>query len=98
MKTIKDTVHLTLNYEKGELLDGKWLPYVHATRKLRKLEKQGTMAYRELTNRFYNSFKASKYNTAVIAGFNCIDVNEPMRTSAASLVVAFEEGSDGQEA
>lgn len=94
MKTVKDVARVELKYTKGELLEGKWLPYVTVSKKLRALEHAQDMAYRDLTNRLYNSYKGSKYNMAVISGFNCLDAKNPMKTTPASLELTLVETDD----
>lgn len=92
MKKIKDSVSVTLAYDKSELLDGEWLPYVKVSSKLRVLEQSQTLAYRTLTNRLYNSYKGNRYKTKLVCGFNCISVRETMTREDSSLVLKFCEG------
>lgn len=91
MKKIKDTVSVTLAYEKKELLDGEWLPYVRVSQKLRTLEKEQSLAYRALTTRLYNSYVGNRYNAKELYGFNCISVKDTMTREDSSLVIKFCE-------
>lgn len=91
MKTIKDSVAVTLIYSKNEVLDGEWLPYVRVSQKLRVLEQSGNMAYRTLTNRLYNSKQGKRFNVKEVYGFSCINVREPMTRADSALVLSFRE-------
>lgn len=92
MKTIQsiETVEIVVYPE--ELLNDKWITFHLLSKKLGEIEEQNKMTYKQLRNRFYNSRACNKYNLETIAGMRCIDIDEPMKTNTASLVLKFKRG------
>lgn len=91
MRVVKDTVDVTIQYVKEDLLNGKYMSKLLLSKKLAQKETEDNTAYKSLRNRLYNTWASKKYNTKVIAGFECIDVKDPMRTDSVSLRLNFKE-------
>jgi hypothetical protein len=89
MRTITNTESIKLTVDKGNLLEGKYLPLTVLSNKLREIEKGSNLGYKQLRNRMYNSKNCNKYNMKEIAGITCIDVTNPMQGKA-SLDLTFE--------
>lgn len=90
MRTIASTEKITLKVTDSELINGKWLNYELLSRKLGEKEKEKGMGYKCLRNKLYNSINCNKYNMQVVAGLQCIDVDNPMRDNVtASLELEF---------
>lgn len=90
MKTVQSIEVVTIQVDKAELLEGKWLNFQLLSKKLGDIEQKRGMEYKSLRNRFYNSRACKKYNMKDIAGLPCINVEEPMNGKA-SLVLVFEK-------
>lgn len=91
MKTVQSVESVTVTVTKDELLNDKWLSFQLFSKKLREIEKQNSMCYKYLRNRFYNSRACGKYNMETIAGVLYIDTENPMKTLTSSLVVKFKK-------
>ncbi len=89
MKTIQSVDTVTIKVKYDELIAGKWLNYQLLSKKIGEVEKEKNLGYKSLRNKLYNSTACGKYNTAEIAGLKCIDIDNPMKSSA-SLVLKFE--------
>lgn len=89
MRTIQNVDKITVKVSDGELIEGKWLNYKLLSKKLGEIEKEKNLGYKSLRNNLYNSTACGKYNIKEMAGLKCIDVDDPMK-STASLVLAFE--------
>lgn len=89
MRTIKNTDTVTIKVKKEELFEGKWLNFNLLSKKLADIEKNKEMSYKQLRNKFYNSKAGDKYNVKEIAGFTCINIDNPMKHTA-SLALFFE--------
>jgi hypothetical protein len=90
MKTIASTVNLKLKVSSDELINKKWLCYTLLSKKVaEEEEKQGT-GYKSFRTRLYNSCMCKKYNIETVAGIKCINVDKPMKSEPASLVIEFE--------
>lgn len=89
MKTVMSITNVTVKVSKNDLIEGKWLNLPLLSKKLGEIEKSENMVYKDLRNRFYNSNSGKKYNTKEIAGFKCIDTENPM-CGTASLTLSFE--------
>ena len=81
MKTVQSSEVVVLEVTDNELIEGKWLNYKLLSRKLGEQEKERGMGYKSLRNKLYNSINCNKYNMQIIAGLQCIDVDEPMQDS-----------------
>ena len=89
MKTIQSVDTVTIKVTDSELIAGKWLNYQLLSKKIGEVEKEKNLGYKSLRNKLYNSTACGKYNTAEMAGLKCIDIDNPMKSSA-SLVLKFE--------
>ena len=89
MKTITNTDTVTIKVMDNELIADKWLNYQLLSKKIGEVEKEKNLGYKSLRNKLYNSTACGKYNTAEMAGLKCIDIDNPMKSSA-SLVLKFE--------
>ena len=89
MKTIQNADNITIKVSKDELIEGKWLHAQLLSKKLHEIEEDKNTSYKQLRIKMYNSLACEKYNVKEIAGLKCIDVDNPMKTSA-SLVLNFE--------
>ena len=89
MRTIQDTETVKVTVSKNEVLNDRWISAILLSKKLGEIEKQKEMVYKHLRNRFYNSKAHNKYNTENIAGIDCIDIKNTMK-SKASLELSFE--------
>ena len=89
MKTIQSVDTVTIKVTDNELIAQKWLNYQLLSKKIGEVEKEKNLGYKSLRNKLYNSTACGKYNTAEMAGLKCIDIDNPMKSSA-SLVLKFE--------
>lgn len=89
MKTIQSVDTITIKVTGNELIADKWLNYQLLSKKIGEVEKEKNLGYKSLRNKLYNSTACGKYNTAEMAGLKCIDIDNPMKSSA-SLVLKFE--------
>lgn len=89
MKTIQSVDTVTIKVTDSELITDKWLNYQLLSKKIGEVEKEKNLGYKSLRNKLYNSTACGKYNTAEMAGLKCIDIDNPMKSSA-SLVLKFE--------
>jgi hypothetical protein len=89
MKTIQSVDTVTIKVMGNELIADKWLNYQLLSKKIGEVEKEKNLGYKSLRNKLYNSTACGKYNTAEMAGLKCIDIDNPMKSSA-SLVLKFE--------
>lgn len=89
MKTIQSVDTVTIKVTDNELIADKWLNYQLLSKKIGEVEKEKNLGYKSLRNKLYNSTACGKYNTAEMAGLKCIDIDNPMKSSA-SLVLKFE--------
>lgn len=89
MKTIQSVDTVTIKVTGNELIADKWLNYQLLSKKIGEVEKEKNLGYKSLRNKLYNSTACGKYNTAEMAGLKCIDIDNPMKSSA-SLVLKFE--------
>ena len=89
MKTIQSVDTVTIKVTDNELIAKKWLNYQLLSKKIGEVEKEKNLGYKSLRNKLYNSTACGKYNTAEMAGLKCIDIDDPMKSSA-SLVLKFE--------
>ena len=89
MKTIQSVDTVTIKVTKNELIADKWLNYQLLSKKIGEVEKEKNLGYKSLRNKLYNSTACGKYNTTEMAGLKCIDIDNPMKSSA-SLVLKFE--------
>lgn len=89
MKTIQSVDTVTIKVMDNELIADKWLNYQLLSKKIGEVEKEKNLGYKSLRNKLYNSTACGKYNTAEMAGLKCIDIDNPMKSSA-SLVLKFE--------
>ena len=89
MKTIQSVDTITIKVTDSELIAGKWLNYQLLSKKIGEVEKEKNLGYKSLRNKLYNSTACGKYNTAEMAGLKCINIDNPMKSSA-SLVISFE--------
>ena len=89
MKTIQSVDTVTIKVTDNELIAKKWLNYQLLSKKIGEVEKEKNLGYKSLRNKLYNSTACGKYNTAEMAGLKCIDIDNPMKSSA-SLVLNFE--------
>lgn len=89
MKTIQSVDTVTIKVTDNELIAEKWLNYQLLSKKIGEVEKEKNLGYKSLRNKLYNSTACGKYNTAEMAGLKCIDIDNPMKSSA-SLVLKFE--------
>lgn len=89
MKTIQSVDTITIKVTDSELIAGKWLNYQLLSKKIGEIEKEKNLGYKSLRNKLYNSTAWGKYNTAEMVGLKCIDIDNPMKSSA-SLVISFE--------
>lgn len=89
MKTIQSVDTVTIKVTDNELIAKKWLNYQLLSKKIGEVEKEKNLGYKSLRNKLYNSTACGKYNTAEMAGLKCIDIDNPMKSSA-SLVLKFE--------
>lgn len=89
MKTIQSVDTITIKVTDSELIAGKWLNYQLLSKKIGEVEQEKNLGYKSLRNKLYNSTACKKYNTAEMAGLKCIDIDNPMKSSA-SLVLSFE--------
>ena len=89
MKTIQSVDTITIKVTDSELIAGKWLNYQLLSKKIGEVEKEKNLGYKSLRNKLYNSTACGKYNTSEMAGLKCIDIDNPMKSSA-SLVLKFE--------
>lgn len=89
MKTVMNTENVKVTVRKTELLEGKYLPFITLSNKIGEIEKNNSLGYKQLRNRMYNSKAGNKYNLKEIAGFKCIDIENPMKGTA-SLCLEFE--------
>lgn len=89
MKTIQSVDTVTIKVTDSELIADKWLNYQLLSKKIGEVEKEKNLGYKSLRNKLYNSTACGKYNTAEMAGLKCIDIDNPMKSSA-SLVLKFE--------
>lgn len=91
MRTITNTEKITLKVTEDELIEGKWLNYSLLSKKLQEIEEKENMKYKSLRSKLYNSINCNKYNLRIVAGLQCIDVDNPMKSSlTASLELYFE--------
>lgn len=90
MKTISNVCEVTVEVDKKELIEGKWLNFKLLSQKLCDMEKSQNMDYKQLRSKLYNSINSGKYNTAEKYGLSCIDVDNPMKATA-SLKVNFKK-------
>ena len=91
MRTIANTEKITIKVKDSELIGGKWLNYSLLSRKLQEIEVKDNLKYKSLRNKLYNSINCNKYNMGLVAGLQCIDIDNPMKSKAtASLELAFE--------
>lgn len=88
MKTITHTEKVTIKVSKEELLEGKWLAYTLLSAKIAEIEKKENLGYKSYRTKLYNSYAGNKYNVEIKAGIKCINVDEPMK-STASLALEF---------
>lgn len=88
MKPVLSTCEVTIKVKDSELIEGKWLNFQLLSKKLLDMEKEKNLAYKQLRNRMYNSMNCNKYNTEEKAGLKCVDVDNPMK-STASLKLSF---------
>lgn len=91
MKVVQNIETVEIIVNKDELLNDKWLSFQLLSKKLGEIEKQNSMCYKYLRNRFYNSRACGKYNMETIAGVLYIDTENPMKTLTSSLVVKFKK-------
>lgn len=89
MKTIQSVDTVTIKVTGNELIADKWLNYQLLSKKIGEVEREKNLGYKSLRNKLYNSTACGKYNTAEMAGLKCIDIDNPMKSSA-SLVLKFE--------
>lgn len=89
MKTIQSTETVTIKVSNNELFEDKWLNYQLLSKKVNDIEKERNIGYKSLRTKLYNSMSGNKYNISEIAGLKCIDIDNPMR-STASLKIVFE--------
>lgn len=89
MRTIKDSETITIKIKDTDLIEGKWLSYSLLSKKLADIEKEKNYGYKSLRNRLYNSIACNKYNLSEKAGSKCIDIDCPMASEKASLVLSF---------
>ena len=89
MRTVTQSDTIKIKVSKSELLEGEWIQYQLLTQKLRDIETEKGLSYKQLCNKFYNSRNCGKYNMKDIVGLPCVNVKEPM-TGKASLVLEFE--------
>lgn len=89
MKTIQSVDTVNIKVTDNELIADKWLNYQLLSKKIGEVEKEKNLGYKSLRNKLYNSTACGKYNTAEMAGLKCIDIDNPMKSSA-SLVLKFE--------
>ena len=92
MKTVQNIENITIKLSKEDLLEGRYVTFTTLSNKLRDLELEQKLGYKQLRNRLYNSRACGKYNTKIIAGMVCFDTTKPMKTAEASLVLKFEIG------
>lgn len=90
MNIVKNKEKLTIQIDKKDLFEGKWLNLQLLSQKIHEIETREKMNYKALRNRMYNSRYCNKYNIKDIAGITCIDVTNPMQNMQASLVLEFE--------
>ena len=89
MRLVSSTNKVTIKVNKDELIGDKWLNFTLLSQKLKTIEEQGNKPYKAYRSRLYNSWNSNKYNTSLIAGIRCIDIDDPMR-AVASLELNFE--------
>lgn len=89
MRLISNVCEVTIEIKKDELIENKWLNFKLLSQKLSDMEKNQNLAYKQLRSKLYNSIKSNKYNTETKYGFECIDVNNPMKATA-SLKLDFK--------
>lgn len=89
MRTIEGTEKVTVTVKTSELFEGKWLSYTVLSKKLLDKEKEGNMNYKTLRSRLYNTEHAGKLHTEEKAGMKFINIENPMKTANASLVLSF---------
>lgn len=91
MRVINDPMEVTVTVRKEEVIDGHFLEVGLLSKKVRAIELENPSVYYGLRSRLYNSMHSRKYNTSVIYGLSCIDMNKPMLNESASLVLSFKE-------
>lgn len=89
MKTVQSVENITITVTKDELLINKWLSFKLLSKKLKEIEQQEKMTYKQLRNKFYNSRACNKYNMETIAGIDYINIENPMK-AVASLALSFK--------
>lgn len=88
MRTIKDAMKVEIALSEADVLSGL-VTVTTVAKKLKEMEKAENLQYKMLRSKFYNSLFAHKYQTKEIAGSKWIDIQEPMLTENASLVISF---------
>lgn len=89
MKTVQNIEKVTLKVTNADLIDGKWIHYQLLSNRIAEIEKQKNLGYKSLRTRLYNSCAGGKYNIETKAGLKCIDIEKPMKSNTASLVLEF---------
>lgn len=89
MKTVMSIENIELPVSSNELIEGKWLNLLLVSKKIAEVEIKNKVVGKSYRSRFHNSAKGGKYNLETKAGMSCINVESPMRTSSASLILSF---------
>ena len=91
MRTIQNVNTVEIKIVPSELMEGKWLNLQLLSKKISDIEKEQNLGYKSLRTKLYNGWTCNKYNTQILAGLKCIDVDNPMKANA-SLVIKFIRG------
>lgn len=92
MKTIKDVLTVEIEVKPEELFQKKWLNAILLSEKLKQKELEEQTAQKAYRVRFYNTLASDRFNTCLIAGIKCIDIDSPMKNPSlpASIVLQFK--------
>lgn len=92
MKTIKDTVTVEIDVKDEEIFQKNWINAVLLSEKLKQKEQEDNVPYKTLRTRFYNTLASERFNTKLIAGIKCVNIDNPMKNPElpASIVLKFK--------
>lgn len=93
MRTVTDTIEISIKVNDDDLLEKKWIPHTVLSKMISDLEKTKQANTVSLKTRFYNSLAGGKYNTKTLAHIKCLDtVNTMVENKVASLNIKFIRG------
>lgn len=90
MRTIKEFEAVKLDFNKVELLEGKYISYQGLTKKLRQYVNTNNLHNKGILTKFRNSYQGGKYNTKTLGGIVFFDCNNIIKDQTKPVALSLE--------